>query len=192
MTQSKPNPLRLTATIRPNSDKALDLASELELDRSNTVVGGVWTKGDMLHFLSNPLNRIYAWSEVTPEEPADDFEASKYLPRPFRVVVGITYEPVDDPDSSKIKFSHKHISHMVVDATKGLDFAYNAVFDVLDLLAMPTKVGEWCPDGEDTVLSCALDSRDIKWHDVVDIAGFRKVSELEVNDSTFFYYERRD
>lgn len=171
--------LQICACIDADSKTALDLASQLELDRGVAVVGSVWTKGDMLQYLTNPYNKIFCWSDELGSYQHDERMPYKFCK--YRVVIGITYNI-----SEAGVYEGKFIDHMVVDGSVSVEDSYKYVFEVLDFLAV-----NWDSEAAVRRLGCAVDSRDIRWLDVLSVAGFEKTNEVENPDATLIYMERR-
>lgn len=173
--------LKICAAIQSDSKLALELASQLELDRGCAVIGTVWTKGDMLEYLQNPYSKLFGWSDEPSSEPLEDgqvFARCKY-----KVVVGITYE-VNPDENGTLVYDGKFIDHLVVDGSAGPDLSYKYVFTVLDTLA-----GTWNDKASVRKLNCAIDSRDIRWKDLLEIAGFTELSRVEVDDALMIHMQ---
>ncbi len=117
--------LKICAAIQHDSKLALELASQLELDRGCAVIGNVWTKGDMLDYLQNPYSKIFGWSDEPSSEPPGD--GQMFANCKYKVLVGVTYEINPDANGTLV-YDGKHIDHLVVDGSGDIDQSYKYVF----------------------------------------------------------------
>ena len=98
--------LKICAALTATEGASLELASQLELDRGCAVIGTVWTKGDMIDYLSNPNNKIFSWTD---ERSPIAFEDGKpYIPCKYKVLAGISYE-ISRDDNGRPIYDGKHI-----------------------------------------------------------------------------------
>ena len=165
--------LKICAALTATEGAYLELASQLELDRGCAVIGTVWTKGDMIDYLSNPNNKIFSWTD---ERSPIAFEDGKpYIPCKYKVLAGISYE-ISRDDNGRPIYDGKHIDHLVVDDTEGLEKSYNNIFEVLNIL---TNV--WNDDSSIRRVTCEVDSRDFRWQDLLKAAGFVELGRKEVD-----------
>lgn len=174
--------LKICAAIQSDSSMALELASQLELDRGVAVVGTVWTKGDMIEYLRNPYSKIFSWSDEPSSQPVDTDQL--FVHCKYKVLVGVTYE-VNPDENGVLIYDGKHIDHLVVDGSVDTDQCYKYVFSVLDMLA-----GTWNDTASVRRLTCAVDSRDNRWLGLLNIAGFEEMSRVEVDDALMIHMQR--
>lgn len=174
--------LKICATIQADSGIALELASQLELDRGCAVIGSVWTKGDMIDYLRNPYSKIFSWSDEPSSKPLED--GQMFVQCKYKVLVGITYE-INPDENGNLIYDGKYIDHLVVDASGGLDQSYKYVFSVLDTLSVT-----WNDTASVRKLTCAVDSRDIRWKDLLEVAGFTELKREEIDDAIMVYMQR--
>ena len=171
--------LQIAAGVDSTTQVAMEIASELELDRGVAVVGTVWTKANIIEYTQIPGNHLFCWSDslaesqYVPTDPESDVMPN--IRCKYRASVGLRYR-TELYDSGKKFYREKFIDHFVVDHTKDTDTTYETVASVMNDLC-----NAWSGQPKKGKVKCWMDVRDLRWIDLLQTIGFNVITRKEIN-----------